>query len=158
MRSTRADTPVIYDADATFEIGGSAVVRRSDADRVTVVGAGITLHEAMKAADALAADGIGVRVVDLYSIKPIDADGLHAAAEATGGRIVTVEDHWPEGGIGEAVLSVFAGDSNPPTVVTLAVTEMPTSGKPDELLHAAGIDAAAIVDAVRALVERGDHS
>jgi transketolase len=160
MRSTRGDTPVIYDPDTTFEIGGSAVVRQSDDDRVTVVAAGITLHEAVKAADALAADGIGVRVVDLYSIKPVDVAGLHAAAEATGGRIVTVEDHWPEGGIGEAVLSAFAGDAHPPTVVKLAVSEMPTSGKPDELLHAAGIDAAAIVDAVRTVVanvERGDQ-
>jgi transketolase len=157
LRSTRADTPVIYDPDTPFEIGGSAVVRESDDDRVTVVAAGITLHEAVKAADALAADGIGVRVVDLYSLKPIDSVGLHAAAEATGGRIVTVEDHWPEGGIGEAVLSAFAGDPHPPTVVRLAVTDMPTSGKPDELLHAAGIDAAAIADAVRTIVEKGER-
>jgi transketolase len=149
LRSTRADTPIIYDPDETFEIGGSKVVRRSDDDAVTVVGAGITLHEAIKAADALAAEGIAIRIVDAYSIKPIDAAGLRAAAEATGGRIITVEDHWAEGGLGEAVLSAFAADPNPPTVVKLAVSEMPTSGKPDEVLGAAGIDAAAIAAAVR---------
>ena len=152
LRTTRADTPVIYAGDESFEIGGSKVVRRSDDDDATVVAAGITLHEALKAAEALAAEGTAIRVIDAYSIKPIDVDGLHAAAVATNGRLVTVEDHWAEGGLGEAVLSAFAGDPDPPAVVKLAVTEMPTSGKPDELLAAAGIDAAAIVEAVRRLV------
>jgi transketolase len=100
----------------------------------------------------LAADGISARVVDLYSVKPVDVDGLRAAAEATDGRIVTVEDHWPEGGIGEAVLSAFAEADEKPTVVKLAVTEMPGSGKPAELLAAAGIDAQHIADAVKRLV------
>ncbi|MGH9246244.1 MAG: transketolase [Acidimicrobiales bacterium] len=159
LRSTRADTPVIYGPEETFEVGGSKAVRSSDHDEVTVVAAGITVHEALKAADALATDGVGIRIVDAYSVKPIDADGLRTAAEATGGRVITVEDHWAEGGLGDAVLSAFTGMAAPPTVVKLAVTEMPTSGKPGELLAAAGIDAEAIVAAVRALLgdERGER-
>jgi transketolase len=151
LRTTRGSTPVIYGPDEDFPVGGSKVLQSSDNDQVTVVAAGITVHEALKAADALATEGIGIRVVDAYSVKPIDREGLQAAAQATGGRIVTVEDHWAEGGLGDAVLSAFTGDPDPPTVVKLAVTEMPTSGKPDELLAAAGIDAAAITYAVRSL-------
>jgi transketolase len=154
LRTTRADTPVIYGPDDDFEIGGSTVVRRSDDDVATVVAAGITLHEALKAADALAAEGTPIRVIDLYSIKPVDTECLHEAAAATNGRLVTVEDHWAEGGLGEAVLSAFVGDPHPPTVVTLAVTEMPSSGKPGELLAAAGIDAEAIAEAVRGLARQ----
>ena len=153
LRTTRGGTPVIYPPDESFPVGGSKVVRQSGDDRATVVAAGITLHEALAAADALAADGIAVRVVDAYSVKPIDRDGLLAAARATGGRVVTVEDHWPEGGLGDAVLSAFAGEAAPPTVRKLAVRDMPASGKPDELLGVAGIDAAAIADAVRTLLE-----
>jgi transketolase len=152
MRTTRAATPVIYEPDEEFPIGGAKVVRSSEDDDVTVVAAGITLHEALKAADTLAGEGIGARVVDLYSLKPIDRDTLHGAAEATGGRIVTVEDHWPEGGLGEAVLAAFADAEERPRVTVLAVRDMPTSGKPAELLAAAGIDAAAIAEAARALV------
>jgi transketolase len=149
MRTTRASTPVLYESDEEFPIGGSKVVR--DGDDVTVVGAGITLHEALKAADTLAAEGVSARVIDLYSVKPIDEDTLRAAAEATG-CIVTVEDHWPEGGIGEAVLSVFAEEDERPKVVSLAVRQMPGSGTPDELLAAAGIDAEHIAEAARKLV------
>src|SRR5205814_759271 len=152
MRTTRGATPVIYGPDEEFPVGGSKVVRSSDDDAVTIVGAGITLHEALKAAEALGDDGIGARVIDLYSVKPIDCATLHTAAEATHGRIVTVEDHWPEGGIGEAVLSVFADTDEKPRVTILAVRDMPTSGKPAELLAAAGIDADHIADAVRQLV------
>jgi transketolase len=149
LRTTRGATPVLYGADEEFPIGGSKVVR--DGDDVTLVGAGITLHEALKAADTLAEEGVSARVIDLYSVKPIDADTLRAAAEATSG-IVTVEDHWPEGGIGEAVLSVFAEAEEGPRVVRLAVSDMPGSGKPDELIAAAGIDAEHIVAAARKLV------
>ncbi|MBA2616511.1 MAG: transketolase [Actinobacteria bacterium] len=152
MRTTRAATPIIYGPDEDFPVGGSKVVRSSEEDDLTIVGAGITLHEAMKAADLLDADGIGARVIDLYSVKPIDTAGLQAACEATGGRILTVEDHWPEGGIGEAVLSALAELGERPTVRMLAVREMPTSGKPEELLAAAGIDAEAIASAARKLV------
>ena len=96
-------------------------MRESDDDQVTLIGAGVTLHEAIKAADALAADGINARVIDLYSVKPIDVDTLAAASQATGGRLVVVEDHWPEGGIGEAVISAFADTDERPRVVKLAV-------------------------------------
>jgi transketolase len=149
LRTTRAATPVLYGPDEDFPVGGSKVVR--DGDDVTIVGAGITLHEALKAADALADEGVSARVIDLYSVKPIDTETLRAAAEATG-TIVTVEDHWPEGGLGEAVLSVFAEDDEKPRIVLLAVRDMPGSGKPDELIAAAGIDAEHIAAAARKLV------
>jgi transketolase len=149
LRTTRAATPVLYGPDEDFPVGGSKVVR--DGDDVTIVGAGITLHEALKAADALAEDDVSARVIDLYSVKPVDAEGLRAAAEATG-AIVTVEDHWPEGGLGEAVLSVFAAEDERHRIVLLAVKDMPGSGKPDELIAAAGIDAEHIAAAARKLV------
>jgi len=151
LRTTRAATPVLYGRDETFEIGGSRVLRCSDADKVTLVAAGITLHEALAAADALAADGVAARVLDLYSVKPIDEQTLREAADATG-AIVTVEDHHPEGGIGEAVLHVFAASEARPRIVTLAVEVMPTSGTPDELLAQAGIDQASIAEAALGLV------
>jgi transketolase len=128
------------------------VPRSSDDDDVAIVAAGITVHEALKAADALAEDGINARVIDLYSIKPLDEATLRDAAEATGGRIVTVEDHRPEGGLGEAVLAAFADAEERPRVKVLAVSELPHSGKPAELLAAAGIDAAGIAQAARQLV------
>ena len=152
LRTTRGATPVLYDVDEEFAIGGSKVVRSSDEDDVTIIGAGITLHEALKAADALAEEGVNARVIDLYSVKPIDTATLHAAAMATEGRIVTVEDHWPEGGIGEAVLAAFAQADERPRVSIVAVRDLPSSGKPMELLAAAGIDAEHIVQAVRELV------
>ena len=152
IRTTRGATPVIYSADEDFRLGGSKVVRSTDDDEVTIVAAGITLHEALEAAEELAQDGIGARVVDLYSVKPIDVAGLREAAEATQGRLVTVEDHWPEGGIGESVLAAFADADERPRVEILAVRELPGSGKPAELLEAAGIDAAHIADAARQLV------
>jgi transketolase len=151
MRTTREKTPILYQPGEEFPIGGSRVVRRSDDDAVTLIGAGITLHEAVKAADELKADGISARVIDLYSLKPIDAETVRAAARQTG-AIITVEDHWPEGGIGDAVLDALAEQQPHPVVHKLAVREMPGSGKPFELLHAAGIDADCIADAARTLV------
>ncbi len=151
LRTTRGATPVIYEADEDFPVGGSRVVRATDEDDVTIVAAGITLHEALSAAQALADEGISARVVDCYSVKPIDAAGLSAAAEATG-AILTVEDHWPEGGLGEAVLACLASLDERPKVEILAVAGMPGSGKPGELLAAAGIDAEHIADAARKLV------
>jgi len=151
MRTTRGDTPVLYEADEDFAIGGSRVLRSSADDAVTVVAAGITLHEAVKAAEVLASEGISVRLVDLYSLKPIDEAGLIEAARATDGRLVTVEDHWPEGGLGEAVVGALAGAGLTLRVTRLAVEGMPTSGTPDELLGLAGIDAEHIAAAVRAL-------
>jgi transketolase len=152
LRTTRANTPVIYGPEEDFPVGGARVVRSSDEDEVTLVGAGITLHEALKAADALADDGVSARVIDLYSVKPIDGETLQAAAEATGGRLVVAEDHWPEGGLGEAVLSALADSEERPRIVHLAVREMPGSGTPAELLAAAGIDAEHIAAAARQVV------
>jgi len=152
LRTLRPATPVLYPPDEEFTIGGSRVLRSTDSDEVALIGAGITVHEALKAADVLAEEGIAARVIDLYSIKPVDAATLEAAAEATGGKLVTVEDHWPEGGLGDAVLAALADTDDPPRVVKLAVHEMPRSGKPEELLAAAGIDAEHIAAAARRLV------
>jgi transketolase len=154
LRTTRANTPVLYEPGEKFPVGGARVVRSSDDDDVTLIGAGITLHEALKAADALSGQGVSARVIDLYSVKPIDGETLRAAAEATG-LFVVAEDHWPEGGLAEAVLSVFADSEERPRVEHLAVREMPGSGKPAELLAAAGIDAEHIASAARKLVEAG---
>jgi transketolase len=153
LRTSRGDAPVIYQAGERFEIGGSRVLRSSPDDQVTLVGAGVTVHEALAAADQLAADGIAARVIDAYSVKPIDVTTLRAAAADTG-RVVTVEDHWPEGGLGDAVLSALgAGTAGPlPIVRKLAVTSMPGSATPDEQLRMAGIDAMSIAAAATQLV------
>ena len=153
LRTTRGNTAVIYGPDDTFEVGGSKVLRSSDDDKVTIVGAGITLHEALKAADTLASDGVAARVIDLYSVKPIDAATLAEAARATDGRVLTVEDHWAEGGIGDAVAAALAEAqlAVPLKLVKLAVSRMPGSAKPDECVTAAGIDAEAIAGAARKL-------
>jgi transketolase len=146
LRTTRADTEVIYGPDEEFPVGGSKTVR--DGDDVTIVAAGITLFEALEAAETLQDDGISARVIDCYSVKPIDAETLRGLRTP----IVTVEDHWPEGGLGEAVLSALADLEEPPRVTKLAVRDMPHSGKPDQLLNAAGIDAEHIAEAARRLV------
>ena len=156
MRTTREKTPILYEPGEEFRIGGSRVVRESGDDAVTLIGAGITLHEANTAADALAGEGIAARVIDLYSVKPVDAETIRRAARDTG-TIITVEDHWPEGGIGDAVLEALAEEQPHPIVHKLAVREMPGSGTPAELLHAAGIDADCIADAARTLVRRSQH-
>jgi transketolase len=154
IRTTREKTPVIYGADEAFPIGGSKVVRGGGADdEVAVVAAGITLHEAIKAADELAKSGTKIRVIDAYSVKPIDAKALADAANATGGRIVVVEDHWAWGGLGDAVLAALAeSGAGALRYRHLAVREMPGSGKPAELLDAAGISARHIVDAAKTLL------
>jgi transketolase len=145
LRTLRPNTTVIYGPDEDFEIGGSRTVRQGD--DVAIVGAGITVHEALKAADTLAQEGIEARVIDLYSIKPLDAETLRSLTCP----IVTVEDHWAEGGLGEAVLSALRDADDRPPVVQLAVREMPHSGKPAELLAEAGIDADGIAAAARSL-------
>jgi transketolase len=154
IRTLRPNTPVLYGPDEEFEVGGSRLLRSSADDEVTLVGCGITVHGSLKAADALTKDGISARVIDCYSVKPIDGETLAAAAAETG-RIVTVEDHWPEGGLGEAVLSALAETGSHAEVVRLAVRDMPHSGKPAELLAAFGIDADAIAEAARQLVRSG---
>ena len=153
LRTLRPSTPVIYAPDEEFPIGGSKVVRSSDDDRVTVVAAGITVHNAIQACEKLQEEGTAVRLIDAYSIKPIDATTLREAARATGGRLVAVEDHWPEGGLGEATLSALAAEGTGHLEFEhLAVSGMPTSGSPDELMDAAGISADHIADAVRRLL------
>ena len=146
LRTTRADTEVIYSPDEEFPVGGSKTVR--EGDDVALVAAGITLHEALAAAESLAADGIEARVIDLYSVKPVDEATLRSLTSP----IVTVEDHWPEGGLGDAVLGAIAAADDRPRVVKLAVKDLPHSGKPTELLAAAEIDAAAIVETAQRLV------
>jgi transketolase len=144
MRTTRGASPAIYGPDQRFEIGGSHTIRFSDEDEITLIGAGITLHECLAAADELATKGIPARVVDLYSVKPVDAETILRAAGETR-ALITVEDHWPEGGIGETVAGVLAGAGSTTPLTMLAVGGRPGSGPPDELLAAAGIDAASIV-------------
>ncbi|HEX6542220.1 MAG TPA: transketolase [Ktedonobacterales bacterium] len=160
MRTTREKTPIVYGPEEKFPIGGSRVLRQSGNDQVTVVGAGITLHEALKACETLKGEGINIRVIDLYSVKPVDVRTLREAAAATGGRIVTVEDHWLEGGVGAAVLDAFAGtdeqqpDTHQTTVIKLGVHHMPDSATPDQELEEAGINADAIVAAVKKLLRK----
>ncbi|MGH3111800.1 MAG: transketolase [Gaiellaceae bacterium] len=154
IRTLRPATEVLYGPDEEFEIGGSRILRSSDEDDVAIVAAGITVREALAAAHRLADDGVTARVIDLYSIKPIDAETLAAAAEATRGRIVTAEDHWPEGGLGDAVLAALADTEEPPRVAKLAVRGLPSSGTPAELLGAAGIDAEHIAEAATQLVRQ----
>lgn len=154
MRTTREATPVIYGPDEEFPVGGSKVVRQSADDQATIVAAGITLHEALQAYDQLLREGIHVRIIDAYSVKPLDEETLLAAALEAGGKIVTVEDHWPEGGLGDAVLEAFAqADIEMPQITKLAVQSMPGSGTPAELLEEAGINAHCIYKAVKTLVQ-----
>jgi transketolase len=147
LRTTRADTEVIYSAEEEFPVGGSKTLR--EGDDVAIVTAGITVPEALRAANALAEEGISARVIDAYSVKPIDAATLCSLAMP----IVTVEDHRAEGGLGEAVLAALAEGGATPHVAVLAVRELPHSGKPAELLAAAGIDAGAIADSARHVVQ-----
>jgi transketolase len=155
MRTTREKTPKLYGADDRFPIGGSKVLRRSDEDRATIVGAGVTLFEGLKAADQLAGEGVNVRVIDAYSVKPVDGATLRQALEDTG-LLIVVEDHWIEGGLGDAVLEAVAarGAELSGRVIKLAVTEMPGSGTPEELREWAGISATKIARAVRSALAR----
>jgi transketolase len=154
IRTTREKTAILYRPEDEFPIGGSRVVRGGGADdRVTVVAAGITVHEGVRAADELAAAGVKIRLIDAYSVKPLDARGIAKAVRETGGRLVIAEDHWPEGGLGDAVVSdLIRLGVKDIALRHLAVREMPGSGKPAELLQAAGIAARDIAAAVRALL------
>jgi transketolase len=152
MRTTRGAYPVLYDTGESFPVGGAKVLRSSNGDQVTLIGAGVTLHACLAAADQLKADGIDARVIDLYSVKPVDTDTLTAAAAATGGRLVIAEDHHPEGGLGSAVVDALTGVGRADLAVRhLAVTELPGSGTSEELLNAAGITAEHIAAAARSL-------
>jgi transketolase len=153
MRTTRGAYPVLYSAEESFPIGGAKVVRSDSHDQVTLIGAGVTLHNCLGAADQLKSDGISARVVDLYSVKPIDTETLVSSAEATGDRVVVVEDHYPEGGIGSAVLDAFNDAGHPVQIVHLAVRSLPGSGTAQELMEGAGISAGHIVEATRKLLK-----
>jgi transketolase len=155
LRTTREATPVLYGPEEAFEIGGSRTLRSSAQDAVTLIGAGITLHGCLAAAERLAEGGTAARVIDLYSVKPVDAEAILTAADETG-ALITVEDHWPEGGIGETVAGVLAEAGSGTPLTRLAVSGRPGSGPPQDLLAAAGIDADHVVAAVeRALAVAG---
>jgi transketolase len=155
MRTTRGAYPVLYPPGESFPAGGSKVVVGHRDDTVALIGAGVTVHLSLAAAAELAKEGIRARVIDLYSVKPVDVATLREASRVTGGRLVVVEDHHPEGGLGSAVLEALAQEERPPRVVQLAVRGLPTSGTPEELLHAAGIDTPTIVAAARKLAGKG---
>src|ERR671931_2764805 len=150
MRTTRGGYPVIYGPDEEFEIGGSKVVRTSADDRVTLIGAGVTVYKCLQAADELEKDGIKARVIDLYSVKPVDERTLRRAATETRG-VVVAEDHYPEGGLAAAVLEALA--DAPPRLAHCAVRGLPGSGTPAELMDAAGISARQIANEARRLAQ-----
>jgi transketolase len=149
LRTSRPKTPVIYDNKEEFPIGGAKVLRQSENDSVTVVAAGVTLFEALKAADALAREGTNIAVIDAYSVKPLARDVIRATAQRTRDTVITVEDHYPEGGLGDAVAGELSADGI--KVHRLAVYELPRSGKSEELLAKYRIDAAAIIAKVKSL-------
>src|SRR5438477_8030569 len=151
LRTTRRAYPVLYDDGTKFPIGGSKLIRSDPGDRVVLIGAGVTLHNCLAAADQLEAEGIKTRVIDCYSLKPIDRQTLHEAAAVTKGRLVVVEDHYPEGGLGAAVMEALAADMDPPRIIHLAVRALPGSGKPTELMDRAEISARHIVAAAKQL-------
>jgi transketolase len=150
MRTGRPKTPILYGPEESFTIGGSKVLRQSAKDQLTIVAAGVTVFEALKAYDELQAAGIAVRIIDLYSVAPIDVVTLQQAAKATNSRFLTVEDHYLHGGIGDAVLGALAGDGV--RLTKMGICQIPHSGKPDQLLDHYGINARAIIDKVKQLV------
>ena len=155
LRTTRGGYPVLYGPDEEFPVGGSKVLRSSDQDQVALIGAGVTLHNCLAAAEELAGEGIRARVIDLYSVKPVDVGTLREASAATGGRLLVAEDHYPEGGMGAAVMEALALEASPPRVAHCAVRGLPASGRPEELMEAAGISAGRIAAAARELVNGG---
>ena len=155
LRTTRGAYPVLYDSAEPFPVGGSKVLRSGPDDAVTLIGAGVTLHACLAAADQLAAEGIAARVIDLYSVKPVDTQTLSAAVAATGGRLVVAEDHYAAGGLGSAVSDALLEAGPGPLYLThLCVRDLPGSGSSSELLAAAGIDAEHIAAAARELVKQ----
>lgn len=151
IRTSRPNTPILYKNDEVLQIGKAKILKKSVNDKVLVIGAGVTLHEAISAANELSRVSVNIRVLDPFTVKPLDSDAIIANAKECGGRILTVEDHYPEGGLGEAVLSAVAEEKNI-TVKKLAVKEVPRSGPPAVLLEKYGISAKHIVNAVQQLV------
>lgn len=152
IRTNRPNTPVVYSNDHVFQIGKAAILKKSNNDQVLVIGAGVTLHEAITAANDLATKGVHIRVLDPFTIKPIDKEAIIKNAKECGGRIITVEDHYPQGGIGEAVLSAVAEERNI-VVKLMAVPKVPRSGPPNALLDYYGINAKHIVSAVQEVMK-----
>lgn len=152
IRTSRPNTAILYKNDEQIAIGKAKIVKSSDKDQVLVIGAGVTLHEAIKAAEELAKAGVNVRVLDPFTIKPIDAASIISNAKECGGRIVTVEDHYPEGGLGEAVASAVAMERDI-IVKKLAVPKVPRSGPPDVLLDAFGISARNVIVAIQEIIK-----
>jgi transketolase len=150
MRTGRPKTPMLYGPEEPFPIGGSKVLRQSAKDQLTIVAAGVTVFEALKAYDELQTAGIAVRIIDLYSVVPIDVATLQQAAKATNNRLLTVEDHYLHGGIGDSVLGALAGDGV--RLTKMGINQIPHSGKPDQLLDHYGISARAIVEKIKQLV------
>jgi transketolase len=157
MRTTRGAYPVLYGSEESFPVGGSKTVVSSGHDEVTLLAAGVTVHTCLSAADRLNHEGVPVRVIDLYSVKPIDATGLESAVNSTKGRVVIVEDHHPEGGLGEAVLSALASTGTPVALEHLAVRNMPTSGLADEMMFEARIGLFDVITAVHRLMNAYPH-
>ena len=155
IRNTRGAYPVLYGPDEEFQVGGSKTLRQSSEDRVAILAAGVTVHNALAAAAALGEKGIPVRVIDLYSVKPVDVETVREAARVTGGRLLVVEDHYPQGGLGAAVMEALAADPSPPRIVHLAVRGLPGSGTPQELMSAAGIGPEQIEAAAERLGSEG---
>ncbi len=149
LRTSRPKTPVIYGNDEQFPIGGAKVLRQAAGDKITVVSAGVTLHEALKAADTLKSEGVGITVIDAYSVKPLGKDVIKAAAQKTNNMVLTVEDHYAEGGLGDAVAGELSAEGI--KVHKLAVTDLPRSGKASQLLAHYGIDAAGIMKKIKSL-------
>jgi transketolase len=149
LRTSRPKSPIIYNNDETFPVGGAKILRQNEGDKATVVAAGVTLHEALKAAELLKSEGIGITVIDAYSVKPLGKKEILAAAQKTHNTVITVEDHYAEGGLGDAVAGELSAEGI--KVHKLAVPSLPRSGKPAELLAHFNIDAAAIVNKVKAL-------
>lgn len=154
LRMTRGKYPVLYDNEDSFPVGGSKVLRGAEDDHVALIGAGVTVHNCLAAADELAREGVKARVIDLYSVKPLDRERLLDAVRVTEGRLVVVEDHYPEGGLGSAVLESLADLAEPVRVTHLAVRGLPTSGTSTELMDQAGIGVRAIASAARAALTR----
>ncbi len=152
LRTTRGAYPVLYGPGEPFTVGGSKLLRSSSQDSVALLGAGVTVYACLAAADQLAGEDIRARVIDLYSVKPVDRDALRQAAHVTGGRLVVAEDHYPEGGLGAAVLEALAAETQPPQIIQCAVQRLPSSGTPEELMDAAGIGPRGILDAAHALL------
>ena len=155
LRTTRGAYPVLYGPDESFPVGSSKVLRSTPHDQVALMGAGVTVHNCLAAAEELAADGIAARVIDLYSVKPVDVETLRAASAVTGGHLLVAEDHYPQGGLGAAVMEALALEERPPRIAHCAVRGLPTSGTPQELMEAAGISGPRIAAAARELISGG---